>query len=273
MVSLRQQHRRRQQLRRRRRSGDHPSTSRRSSAGSSDNGGQTDTQAPVRRAAPRSAPPTAPPSPATDQRGVSRPASGCLTIGSVRGADRCPIIQSSARPKGRRSTQPPTLGATITPNGAATSYVVEYGTSTAYGQQTSPIDIGAGSTQTVSEVVGGLQPSTTYDFRIDATNANSTTFGINETFTTRDRSSRRHRRAASSRADQLRFQAAPTAVRRGQPSTGATAARRIRLTPTLRRRRSLFDQRRAPTRIGRTLRYNRHPRRSATFTRSSARAR
>jgi predicted outer membrane repeat protein len=76
-----------------------------------------------------------------------------------------------------------TLGAAINPNAADTTYIVEYGTTTAYGQQTSSTDIGV-TQQAVSRTVTGLQPSTTYHFRIDATNAGGTTNGSDQLFTT-----------------------------------------------------------------------------------------
>jgi hypothetical protein len=80
-----------------------------------------------------------------------------------------------------------TLNGTVNPEGAATTYQFQYGTSTSYGSvtPTSPASAGSGSSA-VSESAGlsGLSASTTYDYRLVATNATSTTDGGNQTFTT-----------------------------------------------------------------------------------------
>jgi hypothetical protein len=75
--------------------------------------------------------------------------------------------------------------ATIDPNGGGdTTYSIEYGTTTSYGQNTGTFDAGSGAAQTVSQTLGGLQPNTTYHFRFDATNGSGTTNGTDATFTT-----------------------------------------------------------------------------------------
>lgn len=65
-----------------------------------------------------------------------------------------------------------TVRGTVDPNGAATSYHVEYGTTTAYGLMTGGRSAGAGS-DAVAIGVGltGLTADTTYHFRVVATNA------------------------------------------------------------------------------------------------------
>jgi hypothetical protein len=78
-----------------------------------------------------------------------------------------------------------TATASIDPNGAATTYVVDYGTTTLYGQQTSPTSLPAGSTpQQVTQPLSGLLPNTTYHLRFVATNAGGTTDGADLTLTT-----------------------------------------------------------------------------------------
>jgi hypothetical protein len=78
-----------------------------------------------------------------------------------------------------------TAVATINPNGSPTSFVVRYGTSSSYGQQTAPVAIGSGSSlQAVSQALTGLAANTTYHFQFVATNANGTTSGPDSTFTT-----------------------------------------------------------------------------------------
>lgn len=80
-----------------------------------------------------------------------------------------------------------TLSATVNPEGLATTYRFEYGTSIAYGQSAPMPPAGAGSgTSPVAASVGltSLQGGTTYHYRLAATNANGTVFGADRTFTT-----------------------------------------------------------------------------------------
>jgi hypothetical protein len=77
------------------------------------------------------------------------------------------------------------LVAKINPKGLDTHYDFEYGTSAAYGTSV-PVpdqDIGAGTSGVgVSQSVGGLQPNTTYHFRVRATDANGTAESADHTF-------------------------------------------------------------------------------------------
>jgi hypothetical protein len=64
-----------------------------------------------------------------------------------------------------------TLNGTVNPNGDSTTYKFEYGHTTAYGKSTTVTSAGGGSTPVaVKAVVGGLEPGTTYHFRVSATN-------------------------------------------------------------------------------------------------------
>src|SRR3984957_405235 len=77
-----------------------------------------------------------------------------------------------------------TLNGSVNPEGAATTYHFEYGTSTSYGTITPVPDGSAGSgTSAVNEsaAITSLTPGTTYDYRIDATNVTGTTHGANQT--------------------------------------------------------------------------------------------
>ena len=77
------------------------------------------------------------------------------------------------------------LSASVNPNGQATSYAFEYGTSTAYTVQTAVQDAGSGTQPvTVGTQLSGLRPGTTYHFRVIATSASGTTTGNDATFTT-----------------------------------------------------------------------------------------
>jgi hypothetical protein len=77
------------------------------------------------------------------------------------------------------------LTAQINPNGAASTYRFEYGTSTAYGTNL-PVpdgDLAAShSNETVSVHLTGLQANTVYHFRVVAHNAVATTTGVDQTF-------------------------------------------------------------------------------------------
>lgn|GEM_PF-5011620 len=77
-----------------------------------------------------------------------------------------------------------TLNGTVNPNGAATSYYFQYGTSTTYTAQTSPQSAGSGTDwQRASAQVSGLTPGVTYHFRIVASSDHGRTFGSDATFT------------------------------------------------------------------------------------------
>jgi hypothetical protein len=78
-----------------------------------------------------------------------------------------------------------TLSASINAEGSPTSYWVEYGTSEAYGSESSHVGIGA-PVGDVGEVarLSGLAPGTTYHFRFVASNTLGTTFGGDVSFTT-----------------------------------------------------------------------------------------
>lgn len=80
------------------------------------------------------------------------------------------------------------LAGTVNPNNSPTTYRFEYGTTTAYGRQ-SPAEFelflgSGGSAVGVNASLGGLEPNTTYHWRIVATNAVGTTKGADRQFTT-----------------------------------------------------------------------------------------
>ncbi len=78
------------------------------------------------------------------------------------------------------------LVGTIDPRNTDTGYVFQYGTTPALGSSTAPLDIGAGTKPiTVSQLVGGLTPDTTYYFRLVATNLTGTTTSSSRTLHTR----------------------------------------------------------------------------------------
>jgi hypothetical protein len=73
----------------------------------------------------------------------------------------------------------------VYPNGSDTTYWWEYGTTTAYGEQTAAVDIGSGNAATaVTDTLGGLEPGTTYHYRLAAQNGLGTEYGYDFTLTT-----------------------------------------------------------------------------------------
>lgn len=78
-----------------------------------------------------------------------------------------------------------TLGATVTPNGAATTVTFEYGTSTSYGSATPGQPIGGGTSPVAASApLTGLPSGTTIHYRVIAANSQGTTTGADNTFTT-----------------------------------------------------------------------------------------
>lgn len=80
-----------------------------------------------------------------------------------------------------------TLSGTIDPHGWDTTYLFQYGTSTAYGQSwpTVSVDMGAlEGAQPVVVNVPNLLPNTTYHYRLVAINGGGTGYGQDMTFTT-----------------------------------------------------------------------------------------
>jgi DNA-binding beta-propeller fold protein YncE len=80
-----------------------------------------------------------------------------------------------------------TVAGTINPEGVAgtTTYHFDYGTSTSYGASTEPVDTGGGSSDVpATATLTGLQPGTTYHYRLVGANASGSSVGVDETFTT-----------------------------------------------------------------------------------------
>jgi RHS repeat-associated protein len=80
-----------------------------------------------------------------------------------------------------------TLKASVNPNGYATTYQFEYGTTTSYGTKvpTTPASAGSGSTAVaVGKAISGLAKGTTYHYRVVASNAAGTVNGADKTLKT-----------------------------------------------------------------------------------------
>ena len=112
--------------------------------------------------------------------------------GVTRGVDRTLRTDAAPGPPGAttgsaRSVTPTAarLSASVDPNGRATTYHFEWGTTAGYGKRTSEASAGAGqSARSVSAAISGLSPNTRYHFRIVATNDAGTTRGRDRSFVT-----------------------------------------------------------------------------------------
>jgi hypothetical protein len=71
----------------------------------------------------------------------------------------------------------------VDPNGSSTNYHFEYGVGTGYGASTAEVNVGSGDSGTsVEATVTGLECATTYHFRLVATNAAGTSYGVDKIF-------------------------------------------------------------------------------------------
>jgi NHL repeat len=85
-----------------------------------------------------------------------------------------------------------TVAGTVTSNGAETSYGFEVGVAAgSYGPVTGIGAVGGGAAEPVPVAVtlSGLEPTTTYHYRVTATSSDGTTYGEDRTFTTSSRPS------------------------------------------------------------------------------------
>jgi hypothetical protein len=78
-----------------------------------------------------------------------------------------------------------TLSGSINPNGASTVYWFEYGPTTGYGGATPSVSAGSGKAAVAAAAtLDGLDPATTYHYRLMAGNGGVTTKGADQTVTT-----------------------------------------------------------------------------------------
>lgn len=113
-------------------------------------------------------------------------ASACVSVALAAGnAPATPPSVSTGNATNIQSTSAVVNGA-VNPNGKATSYAFQWGTTTSYGHETQITSAGAGTSFTsVNASLTGLRPGTTYDFRIIALRPSGTTVvGPNATFKT-----------------------------------------------------------------------------------------
>lgn len=93
-----------------------------------------------------------------------------------------PIVETTAAADVTGSTAK--LKGTVNPNGPETTVHFEYGITTSYGTSTADQTFTGRNVQDVDEDISGLSPSTTYHFRIVATNVAGSDTGDDQTFTT-----------------------------------------------------------------------------------------
>src|SRR2546423_10604027 len=108
---------------------------------------------------------------------------GCLSLADVGVAASAPVaVTGAVTTFGETSA---TVSGTVNPNGQATTWYFDYGTSTSYGAKTPATSAGSGTTNAnVSATISGLTPGTTYHYRFVATNATGTSDGADGVFTT-----------------------------------------------------------------------------------------
>jgi DNA-binding beta-propeller fold protein YncE len=107
------------------------------------------------------------------------------TGGAGGGTGSAPAVTTN--PASSVSPSAATLNGTVNPQGQATTYRFDFGTSISYGTSVpSPAGSAGSGTSAATETatLTGLQSSTTYHYRLEATNATGTTYGSDQTFTT-----------------------------------------------------------------------------------------
>ncbi|HMI71449.1 MAG TPA: hypothetical protein VK510_15745 [Solirubrobacteraceae bacterium] len=107
----------------------------------------------------------------------------CTGVGATSARASAPVVTTRVPTAiGPRSV---VLQGTVNPKDKPTAYTFEYGTTTAYGALSPTASAGKGKTDVpVSYTLAGLLPSTTYHFRLVASNDSGTSRGADVAFTT-----------------------------------------------------------------------------------------
>lgn len=108
----------------------------------------------------------------------------CATIGATAGIAVAAAPTATTTAATNIAATSATLNGTVSSNGETTTYFFEYGTTTSYGTKTATTEVKGNAAKDVSADVTGLTPSTTYNYRVVATNPSGTVPGANMTFTT-----------------------------------------------------------------------------------------
>lgn len=116
---------------------------------------------------------------ANNSAGYTRGVDGTFTTGSF-----TPPIAATGTASAISQNQA-TISGSLDTEGLNSTYGFEIATTTDYGPPTGLGTIGAGGGQaSVSLTLSGLQPGTTYHYRLEVTNIDGTTYGADQTFTT-----------------------------------------------------------------------------------------
>jgi len=101
---------------------------------------------------------------------------------TTRSATGPPVVTSN--PATLLASFSATLNGSLDPHGLTTSVYFEYGPTTSYGLTTAPQSQSGNTYRNISANISGLSVSTTYHFRIVASNTAGTTYGAARIFTT-----------------------------------------------------------------------------------------
>ena len=115
------------------------------------------------------------------------PSSGLLGGGTFYRIDILPLPTAVTAAATDVSLTAATLNGSVNANGADTTVTFDFGTDTNYGQslEATPFTVTGTNVTAVSAIVGfGLQPATTYHFRVRAVSDAGTSLGADQSFTT-----------------------------------------------------------------------------------------
>lgn len=117
--------------------------------------------------------------------GAALAMAGGLVLSSEAAASAASPPAAVTGPASQVGVATATLSGDVDPNGSATSWYFEYGTTTGYGQTTGSESAGSGNTTVgISKEVSGLTPGTTYHYRLVATDPSGSVYGGDETVRT-----------------------------------------------------------------------------------------
>lgn len=138
----------------------------------------------------------------------------CAIVGVTAGIAIAVPPTATTTPASAVTATTATLNGTVRPpaDGGETTYFFEYGPTTAYGTKTTAEKFNGNTTKDVKADITGLSPSTTYNFRLVATNTttNEVSTGENMTFNTP---------AAGANTNVLSIAASNRTVTFGRPTT------------------------------------------------------
>ena len=117
--------------------------------------------------------------PPFDQRGLSRPVGSACDVGAVEVV--APLATSGAATAVTANSA--TLNGTAAGDGLG-SWYFQWGTTTAYGNQTGSQSLASLSLVPITAQLTGLQPATTIHYRVVISDPDGTTYGSDQTFTT-----------------------------------------------------------------------------------------